>query len=120
MKKFKASKNKTVRLGKGLYATFKNGFYETDNPDHAALLAKAKGVSLDDEGASSSETVTTEKLALIKAALEELDHENDEHWTNAGLPDVGAVKDILGDKVSRSEIEEADPDFVRKVDEGSE
>ncbi len=42
--KFTAAKTKVVRVGKGKYASFKDGAYETTDKDEIALLKKAKGV----------------------------------------------------------------------------
>ncbi|MGI0119692.1 hypothetical protein [Zooshikella sp. RANM57] len=51
----------------------------------------------------------------IVKALSQLDHNNDSHWTNAGLPNVKAVEEILGQDVTRSDINEAAPEFKREV-----
>ena len=50
---------------------------------------------------------------LIKAAVEGLDPKNDKHWTQAGLPEVAAVKEALGADVTRAQIEAAAPDAKR-------
>lgn len=50
---------------------------------------------------------------LIRAAVEGLDGGNDDHWTAAGLPDVAAVSEAMGVKVSRAQIEAAAPDAKR-------
>lgn len=49
----------------------------------------------------------------IRAALALLDKDNDEHWTGAGLPAVDAVSELLSQKVTRAQIEEADAEFAR-------
>ena len=51
---------------------------------------------------------------IIKA-LGQLDHANDQHWTNAGLPNVKAVESFLGQDITRADINNAAPDFRRDV-----
>lgn len=53
----------------------------------------------------------------IKEALLKLDPENDEHWTQDGLPKLDALSEIFGEKVTRKEATEADPDFIRPTNE---
>lgn len=50
----------------------------------------------------------------IRAILEKLDPGNDDHWTNAGLPAVGAVSELAGENVTRQQIGEAYPGFDRE------
>jgi len=52
----------------------------------------------------------------ILSAVGLLDHANDEHWTEAGLPSVEAMKEALGGDVTRAQIEAAAPDAKRKTD----
>lgn len=54
-----------------------------------------------------------QKEGAIKDALSSLDKSVDAHWTQAGLPDVSAVKKIVGFDVTRKEIEAVAPDFLR-------
>lgn len=50
----------------------------------------------------------------IKAALAELDHEDDEHWTNDGKPAMKAVEAILGrTDITRAQVTAADPELRR-------
>ena len=51
----------------------------------------------------------------IKEALGTLDKSNDDHWTADGLPRIDVVSAIVGEKVTRAQISEADPDFTREV-----
>lgn len=50
----------------------------------------------------------------IIEALHQLDPENDEHWTKGGWPQVVAVEAILGEAVTRNDINAAAPDFTRE------
>lgn len=50
----------------------------------------------------------------IIEALTNLDHANDEHWTNAGKPAIHVVSQIINDNVSRAELDALAPDFKRK------
>lgn len=49
----------------------------------------------------------------ISDALDELDIDNDEHWTSDGLPRLDAVEDYLGRKVTRKEVKAAAPHFTK-------
>lgn len=49
----------------------------------------------------------------IKQALAALAPANDDHWTADGLPRVEAVTDVIGHEVSRREITDTAPSFVR-------
>lgn len=49
----------------------------------------------------------------ITEALQSLDPATDSHWTKAGLPSVDVVSDLVGAKVTRAQIEEVAPGFVR-------
>lgn len=53
----------------------------------------------------------------LTEALDLLDNDNDDHWTQKGLPDVKAVEAIMGEgaDVSRADIEEAAPDLKRQA-----
>ena len=54
----------------------------------------------------------------LNAALDELDHKNDDHWTGKGLPDVKVVNDLLkesGQTVTRAKLTELVPACVRKT-----
>lgn len=52
----------------------------------------------------------------IRAALEQLDPENDEQWTGDGLPKVDAVAALVGDEnVKRADIKAADENFDREA-----
>lgn len=50
----------------------------------------------------------------VRDALNELDHGNDDHWINSGLPSTDAVEELSGVKVSRSYLNEHFPDVKRK------
>lgn len=49
----------------------------------------------------------------INDALEELDSENDAHWTADGDPKLDVISGLVGAKVSRKEVKEAAPHFTR-------
>ena len=44
----------------------------------------------------------------------ELDHSIAAHWTKKGLPDLNALTELTGKRVSRGEAESAAPDYRRK------
>lgn len=51
--------------------------------------------------------------AAVKEAIDALDANDDSHWTAQGLPDVSAVTDLAGEKVSRAQIEATAPGYTR-------
>lgn len=53
----------------------------------------------------------------IEDAILTLDAANDKQWTNAGLPAVDAISALVGRTVTRAEINEVAPDFMRPTGE---
>ena len=49
----------------------------------------------------------------IASAIAMLDPGNDDHWTNAGLPAVDAVSELVGETVTRAQIKAVAPDAER-------
>ena len=53
----------------------------------------------------------------LKSALELLDHADDNHWTDSGLPRMDVLKTLAGDEaITRKDVEEAFPGFERKTE----
>lgn len=84
--------------------------------EHVAALTKRA------EEAETMLDLVQDELATLKrsapvvaAAVTQLDHANDEHWTKTGEPAVDAVKAIVGGNVTRADIEAAAPDFNREA-----
>ena len=67
----------------------------------------------------TAEVITSE----VVAALNNLDHANDDHWTADGVPRVDAVRALVhervADKVTREVIVNAAPEFARVVPDQS-
>lgn len=80
---------------------------------HGAAAGDAGGADGDD----GADLPGAEDSPLV-AALKQLDPGDDGHWTNTGLPSVKAVGHILGEAVSRGDIEEALPGFTRDTATG--
>jgi len=55
----------------------------------------------------------TQVQSDLMASLSQLDPKNSEHWTDAGLPAVEAVKDIYGSAVTRAQLEAVAPGFTK-------
>lgn len=53
-------------------------------------------------------------MSNLKEAIGKLDAGNNDHWTAAGLPNVGAVSEMMGSAVTRQEIAEAWPKYDRE------
>lgn len=52
----------------------------------------------------------------INEALRKLDVENDQHWTADGMPKMGVVEELVGDKsITRKDVTNAAPDFNREA-----
>lgn len=128
---------KTVVLGG---YEFVDGVYTYDSPDEtvaglttylarcynahpvgSADLEQAKadyeteqstGKTIVREGAPQKDNDVGPKQTVVDA-INSLDHENDAHWTEAGLPSVDAVADLAGERVTRAAIEGAAPGFNR-------
>lgn len=50
----------------------------------------------------------------VRAALGQLDHSNDDHWTSTGLPKMDVIEGIMGDEsVTRKEVNAIAPDLRR-------
>lgn len=89
----------------------------------AALTARAEAaelqvITLQADLDTANETIAelskdSGEPSDIKTAIDMLDPANETHWTSAGLPAVDAVKEILGRDITRAEINEAAPDFMR-------
>lgn len=54
-----------------------------------------------------------EKMTL-EEALESLDHSDDAHWTQSGLPDLNVIKELTGKQIKRSEVEAVAPELTRE------
>lgn len=49
----------------------------------------------------------------ILEALQTMNHEDDAQWTGDGLPALAVVRELVGEKVTRKQVTEADPNFSR-------
>lgn len=83
--------------------------------DHALILYKSGVVEL--LGGVVPELEPEPVLEMsekIAGAVRGLDPENDEHWTEAGLPAMAAVEDVVGSKdIKRADVEAAEPGWDR-------
>lgn len=57
-----------------------------------------------------------EDKPTLEDALAKLDHKDKAHWTQAGWPNLNVLKEYAGRAVTRQELNEAFPEFVRKVE----
>lgn len=57
--------------------------------------------------------VATEATDAVQSALSHLDPAHDAHWTRDGLPATAAVSALAGRIVTRAEINEVAPGFIR-------
>jgi len=80
--------------------------------DHALVLFKSGVVNLLDKNAPAPGKQSLSER--IKTAILELDPEHDDHWTDAGLPAMAAVEDLVGSKsINRADVAAAVPDWDR-------
>ena len=87
-----------------------DGVDRHDLDSQAQKLAKPKQAKKETE-------VDAARAEQINAALELLDHANEEHWTKSGLPDMKALETLMEDKsVTRAEVEVVAPEFKRITD----
>ena len=64
----------------------------------------------DDKGADLlvvDTSISVERLVELTGAIGLLEDGNEEHWTNNNVPEVAALKDITGNKVSAAERDDA-------------
>lgn len=64
-------------------------------------------------GQTSKPTGEAFEKALI-GALQGLEHDRDDHWTESGKPGLKALEQTLGFKVTRDEVDKLAPNFVRE------
>jgi len=60
------------------------------------------------------ESESDQSRSNLSGALGRLSPENDDHWTQAGLPQVSIVAGLAGENVSRAMIDEMFPNFDRE------
>jgi len=67
------------------------------------------------DGAPNGDSVgsSAERLQQIAVLIRNLDEDEDDAWTDAGLPAVEAISEALKQNVTRDEITAALPDFKR-------
>jgi hypothetical protein len=59
-------------------------------------------------------TTNPDQAQKIRDALAQLDPQNNEHWTDEGLPRTGVVQRIANDQtIKRGDIQAANPNFAR-------
>lgn len=69
------------------------------------------------EGASGeADSSLSPELQAVHAAMRQLDPDDDELWTEGGLPKVAAIKSITGNEgVTRADLNAADSEFNREA-----
>jgi hypothetical protein len=129
---------KTVKLGEFEFVKGKF-FYEGNDKTHEEYLAiylernfyafpagsaalkeaneryareQESGIAEEPSAATDDED-EDEPNPTVKEAIDSLNHENDEHWTETGLPKLEAVGDLAGEKVTRQQAETAAPNYNR-------
>ncbi|MEE9160020.1 MAG: hypothetical protein V3U60_16745 [Gammaproteobacteria bacterium] len=89
---------------------------EQDLPEKHALVLFSSGVVelLDSAETAIDDPISPDMTEQIAAAVRDLDPENDDHWTDAGLPAMKAVEDVVGTKaIKRADVEAAAPGWDR-------
>ena len=70
---------------------------------------------VDDTGPTEDE-LHEQHIEKISNALDELDHDNDEHWDEDGLPALDALEGIMEETgLQRADVSEANVGFERTV-----
>jgi hypothetical protein len=88
-----------------------------DEPTPAHSEASTPAAREDAEQAKRDEAPVVDRKVktAVREALLKLDPANEEHWTDAGLPSVNAVRDIAGfPDVSRADIKALAPNLTRE------
>lgn len=87
-----------------------NAGFKVENDKLEAELADAMAKS----GGIKEVATKDERENAILAVLGCLDHKNEEHWTEAGLPRIEAICAVMDDDtVTRAEVEAALPGYIR-------
>jgi len=79
----------------------------------AALKAHEEAKAADVPPPPPAPSTTRAENGKVRTALTKLDPANDEHWTDAGLPSVAAVRELSGVEVSRADISSLAPKLTR-------
>ena len=103
----------TVYLERSFYA-FPAGSQALTDAQARYEREQASGLGETSDATPVDTAASTEQPSeTVKEAIGSLNHEDDSHWTGAGLPDVSAVGDLAGEKVTRGQIEAAAPGYNR-------
>ena len=85
------------------------------NPDPTTVKAQeAEGIVPPDAQLAASEGVDDETVSAILGGLGRLEDDNDEHWTQAGTPDLNALSALAGLRVTRRMLDEIAPERMRR------
>jgi hypothetical protein len=76
--------------------------------------AEAKRLADEAEAKRLADEEDTPPLTLAQI-VKTLDPENDEHWTDRGLPSMTAIETLAGKPSTRKDVEEAVPGYTRAV-----
>lgn len=84
-----------------------------DMPKWMEPAGSAQVETADHEDAEKVETAEQRK-ARIELALNQLKHDDDDHWTPGGKPKIAAVRMFFDGDIEPSEVSAAFPDFIRQ------
>lgn len=79
-----------------------------------ARLIQDQGTPTPNEPAETTNDDEFSKPSDLASAIALLDDANDEHWTQAGLPDISTLKTLTGGDVTRSMVDQL-PDGDKRV-----
>jgi len=106
--KFKKTTHFDITGLGGPYVDGVKGQEKKLDDEHALIMFKAGVLELLDEDQPEP------SMDDIAEAISQLDPENDDHWTEAGLPAMAAVEDLVGTKdIKRADVGAAMPDWDR-------
>lgn len=94
----------------GDYLIFDNGTWSCCTARQFAL-----DYDCDDEPEQEPPVAGAETVSL-EQAIADIDHDDDSHWTQGGLPSMSYIEGATGDKdLKRADVEEIAPDLERVV-----
>lgn len=102
----------TIFLERSYYA-FPAGSQALKDANERYEREQASGKTEAGDTAVADNSAAEQPSETVKEAVSSLDHEDDKHWTEAGLPSADAVSDLAGEKVTRKQIEAAAPGYNR-------
>lgn len=84
--------------------------------DVVPVVDQEKALPDESKDESKPDLTVLQKQEAIVAALQSLDKNVDANWTTTGLPRVEVIESIVGFELTRQDLKDVAPDFVRPAE----